>query len=49
MSKENNSEDNGGDLRELILLQQQKQQENFSVLASSLGETCYLKTRKGID
>ena len=38
MSKENNAEDNGGDLRQLILLQQQ-QQKNFSVLASSLEDT----------
>ena len=38
MSKENNAEDNGSDLRQLILLQQQ-QQKIFSVLASSLGDT----------
>ena len=34
MSKENNAEDNRDDLRQLTLLQQQ--QENFSLLASSL-------------
>ena len=40
MSKENNAEDNRGNLHQLILLQQQQQQqENFSVLASSLGDT----------
>ena len=37
MSKENNAGDNGGDLRQLILLQQHQQQEHFSVLPSSLG------------
>ena len=41
MSKENNAEDNGGNLHQLILLQQQQQQqqEKFSLLASSLGNT----------
>ena len=39
MSKENNTEDNRGNLHQLILLQQQQPQENFSVLASSLGDT----------
>ena len=29
MSKENIAEDNRGDLRQLMLLQQQQQQENF--------------------
>ena len=40
MCKENNSEDNGRDLRQLVLLQQQQQQqETFSLLAISLGDT----------
>ena len=38
MSKENNAEDNRDDLRQLTLLQQQ--QENFSLLASSLRPVC---------
>lgn len=29
----------GGDLRQFLLTQQQQQQENFSLLASSLGDT----------
>ena len=39
MSKENNAIDNGWELRQLILLQQQQKEENFSLLASSLGDT----------
>ena len=39
MCKESNSEDNGRDLRQLVLLQQQQQQETFSLLAISLGDT----------
>ena len=39
MSKENYTEDNGGDLRQLILLQQRQQKKkNFSLLAISLGD-----------
>ena len=37
-NKEHNAEDNGGDLRQLILLQQ-RQHENFSLLVSSLRDT----------
>ena len=41
MSKENNAEGNGDDLRQLTLLQQQQQQqESFSLLASSLRPVC---------
>ena len=40
MNKENNAEENIGDLHQLIVLQQQQQQqENFSLLAGSLGDT----------
>ena len=44
MSIENNSKDNTGDLRQLILLQQQQvQQETFSLFASSLGNALSLE------